>query len=52
VRIDTEPFRGEIPRDDVAAVIDVLLTQQLAVRRILYVNGGEQPIEQALQAVS
>jgi nucleoside-diphosphate-sugar epimerase len=51
VRIDTEPFRGQISRDDVAAVIDVLLEEQVAVGRILYVNGGEQPIEQALRAM-
>jgi len=25
VRIDVEPFRGEIPRDDVAAVLDAVL---------------------------
>jgi nucleoside-diphosphate-sugar epimerase len=48
VRIQEEPFRGEIPRDDVAAVLDTLLGAQLAVRRVLYANAGDDPIEQAL----
>ncbi len=51
VRVDTEPFRGQIPRDDVASVLAALLGQPLAIGRILYVNGGEQPVEQALAAV-
>ena len=51
VRIDVEPFRGEIPRDDVAAVLDALLAQPQSANLILYVNGGEAPIEQALEAV-
>jgi nucleoside-diphosphate-sugar epimerase len=50
VRIDLEPFRGEVPRDDIAAVLDALLHDPPAVRRILYVNGGEDSIEQALAA--
>jgi uncharacterized protein YbjT (DUF2867 family) len=50
VRIDAEPFHGEIPRDDVAAVLDALLTTPSAARLILYLNGGEQVVEQALQA--
>ena len=48
VRISTEPFRGEIPRDDVAAVIDALLAGHRAVGQVLYVNRGEDPIETAL----
>jgi nucleoside-diphosphate-sugar epimerase len=49
VRIDVEPFRGEIPRDDVAAVLDALLLRERAARRILFVNGGETAVEQALE---
>jgi nucleoside-diphosphate-sugar epimerase len=49
VRIDLEPFRGKIPRDDVAAVLDGLLLRERAARLILYVNGGETAVEQALQ---
>lgn len=52
VRIDTEPFRGQIPRDDVAAVLDALLRERLAIGRILYVNGGNDPIDQALTAIA
>ncbi len=48
VRIDSAPFRGRIPRDDVAAVLDALLLRHDARERILYVNGGDDPIEQAL----
>lgn len=50
VRIDLEPFRGEIPRDDVAAVLDGLLLAPRAVRRILYVNAGSTTIEEVLEA--
>lgn len=48
VRIDSAPFRGRIARDDVAAVLDALLLRADAGRRILYVNGGNEPIEHAL----
>jgi nucleoside-diphosphate-sugar epimerase len=51
VRIDSEPFRGRVARDDVAAVLARLLHDPRASRRILYVNGGEVPIEQALDQV-
>jgi nucleoside-diphosphate-sugar epimerase len=50
VRIDTDSFRGEIARDDVAAVLDARLEEPRSVKRILYVNGGEEAIEQALDA--
>ena len=50
VRIDLEPFRGEIARDDVAAVLDAVLQEARAAHRILYVNAGEIAVEQALQA--
>jgi uncharacterized protein YbjT (DUF2867 family) len=51
VRIDLEPFRGEIPRADVAGVLDALLATARAQRRILYVNAGPTPVDQALDAV-
>jgi uncharacterized protein YbjT (DUF2867 family) len=50
VRIDLEPFRGQIARDDVAAVLDVLLAQGLATGRILYVSAGDTRIAQALES--
>lgn len=51
VRIDLEPFRGDVPRDDVAAVLDGLLARPHWAHLILYVNGGETPVEQAVEAV-
>jgi uncharacterized protein YbjT (DUF2867 family) len=51
VRLDCAPFRGRIPRDDVAAVLARLLRNPRASRRILYVNSGLEPIEEALDRV-
>ena len=51
VRIDLDPFHGRVPRDDVAAVLDALLQRPDAVRRILYVNAGEQRVDHALDAL-
>jgi nucleoside-diphosphate-sugar epimerase len=48
VRIDTNPFRGRVARDDVAEVLDAVLHDPRANHRILYVNGGEDPVEDAL----
>jgi nucleoside-diphosphate-sugar epimerase len=49
VRIDIEPFRGEVTRDDVAAVIAAVLQDEPGTSgTVLYVNGGEQPIAEAL----
>jgi nucleoside-diphosphate-sugar epimerase len=50
VRIDTEPFRGRVPRDDVAAVLAAVLPEPRSALRILYVNAGPDPIEQALES--
>ena len=54
VRIESAPFRGRVPvpRDDVAAVLARLLPGDRFSRRVLYVNGGEDPIEHALERVS
>jgi uncharacterized protein YbjT (DUF2867 family) len=49
VRIDSAPFRGEIPRDDVAALLAAVLHEPRATHHVLYVNGGSEPIEQALE---
>ena len=48
VRIDAAPFGGWVPRDDVASVLARLLPDSRSTRRVLYVNSGEQSIEQAL----
>jgi uncharacterized protein YbjT (DUF2867 family) len=51
VRIQSDPFRGAVARDDVAAVLGALIEAPRAIRRVLYVNGGDDPIEQALESV-
>lgn len=51
VRLDTDPFRGAVARDDVAEVLDAVLHEPRASHRTLYVNGGEQPVEQALEEI-
>jgi nucleoside-diphosphate-sugar epimerase len=49
VRIDVEPFRADVTRDDVAAVIvAVLADESRTTGTVLYVNGGEQTIADAL----
>ncbi len=50
VRIQVEPVRGEVSRDDVAAVLDAILHEPRSVRHTLYVIAGDDPIEQALSA--
>jgi len=51
VRIDAVPFRGSVPRDDVASVLARLLADSRSTGRIVYVNAGEQSIEQAFEEV-
>ena len=48
VRVDTAPFQGRVPRDDVAAVLARLLDDPRASQRVLYVNGGPDPVEEAV----
>jgi nucleoside-diphosphate-sugar epimerase len=48
VRIELRPLRGQVPRDDVAALLDALLQTERAAQLILYVGEGEQTIEEAL----
>ena len=50
VRIDLDAFRGEVTRDDVAAVLDAVLHGERAVGRVLYVNGGGDEVGAALDA--
>ena len=47
-QIEAEPFRGEISRDDVAAVLAAVVGDGGAAGHVLYVNSGETPIERAL----
>lgn len=50
VRLDGEPFRADVTRDDVAAVLDAVLHGERAVGRVLYLGGGDQPVAEALDA--
>jgi uncharacterized protein YbjT (DUF2867 family) len=52
VRIDTEPFRDDVPRDDVAAVLAAVVADPGVDRRVLYLSGGDVPIDQALASVA
>ncbi|HJS95626.1 MAG TPA: SDR family oxidoreductase [Solirubrobacteraceae bacterium] len=51
VRIDIEPFRGDVSRDDVAEVLAAVLHNPRANHRILYVNGGDEPVADVLGRV-
>ena len=51
VRIQTDPIRDRVPRDDVAAVLAAVLAEPRSARLTIYLVGGEDPIEQALEAV-
>lgn len=51
VRIASEPFNGRIPRDDVAAVLVRVLDDPRAHGRVLYLNGGSDPVEEAVDSV-
>ncbi|HEY2654881.1 MAG TPA: NAD(P)H-binding protein [Solirubrobacteraceae bacterium] len=51
VRIGSVPFPGEIPRDDLAALLTRVLHDRRRSRHVLYVNGGPEPIGEALDAV-
>jgi uncharacterized protein YbjT (DUF2867 family) len=51
VRVQTDPIRDQVPRDDVAAVLAAVLAEPRSARLTIYVVGGEDPIEQALEAV-
>jgi nucleoside-diphosphate-sugar epimerase len=51
IRLDVDLFRGRVTRDDVAEVLAGLLHDPRAAHRVLYVNGGEEPIAEALERV-
>lgn len=50
VRIDIEPFRGRVSRDDVAAVLAAVIDAPRTTGLVVYVNGGDVPIADALTA--
>jgi nucleoside-diphosphate-sugar epimerase len=49
-RIDTEPFRGRVSREDVATVLAEILREPRSIGTVLYVNGGDRPISESLDA--
>jgi nucleoside-diphosphate-sugar epimerase len=51
LRIDTTPFRGEVPRDDVAELLAAVLPDPRAIHKVLYVNAGQEPWKEALDLV-
>lgn len=48
VRIAEQPLDGEVPRDDVAAVLAAVLQEPRSVGHVLYVSAGDDPIDEAL----
>lgn len=44
--------RGEVPRDDVAAVLAALLDEPGTIGRTLELIGGEVPLKEAVRAVA
>lgn len=50
VHLGTDPFRGAVTRDDVAAVLAAIIADSALDQMILYLANGEEPIEQALSA--
>jgi uncharacterized protein YbjT (DUF2867 family) len=49
-RIQTEPVRAAVARDDVAAVLAAVLNEPRSAGATLYVVGGGVPVEEALAA--
>jgi uncharacterized protein YbjT (DUF2867 family) len=50
-RLTAEPVRAEVSRDDVAATLAEVLHEPRSVGLTFYVNGGDEPIAQALAAL-
>jgi nucleoside-diphosphate-sugar epimerase len=51
VRLSLEPYRGEVTREDVAAVLAAALSESSSVRLTFYVNGGDESVADALAAL-
>jgi nucleoside-diphosphate-sugar epimerase len=51
VRLGTEPFRGQVPRDDVAAVLAAILHEPRSQGLVIYLSAGDDPVDDALAAV-
>jgi uncharacterized protein YbjT (DUF2867 family) len=48
VRLGTDPFRGAVTRDDVAAVLVAVLDEARSAGLILYVANGDEPVDEAV----
>jgi uncharacterized protein YbjT (DUF2867 family) len=48
VRIQAEPIRAEVSRDDVAQVLAAVLAEPRSARLTMYVVAGDEPIAEAL----
>ena len=48
VRIQAEPIHAEVTRHDVAAVLAAVLHEPRSARLMIYVVGGDDPIEESL----
>jgi uncharacterized protein YbjT (DUF2867 family) len=51
VRLDTEPFRNEVSRDDVAAVLAAVLHDPATAGLVFYAGSGEDRVEPAVSAL-
>jgi uncharacterized protein YbjT (DUF2867 family) len=49
-RVDHDPLRGDVSRDDVAAVLAVVLHEPRSAGHVLYVAAGDDPVEEAVAA--
>jgi uncharacterized protein YbjT (DUF2867 family) len=52
VSLTPAPARGEVPRDDVAAVLAALLLEPRSAGLTLYVNSGDTPVAAAISALT
>ena len=50
VRLETEPFRADVTRDDVARVVAATLAEPRSAGLKLYVADGDVPVDEALAA--
>jgi len=50
VRLETDPFRGAVTRDDVAAVLAEIIADRAVNHTILYLANGDTAMDQALAA--
>jgi nucleoside-diphosphate-sugar epimerase len=51
VLITVEPHRGQVAREDVAAVLAALLARPESAGKVLYVNGGADPVDEAVDKI-